>query len=103
MSVTKFTRQCVQREIRALTKNPVDHIRAKPNDNNILEVNYVIEGPEDSPYAGGFYHGVVRAPHASMRRRGTPTHSRDRGGVACAAEATKGVPDEAPCDQDVDA
>lgn len=60
MTVSKYTKQCIQREFRALRKAPVEHVRAMPNDHNILEVNYVIEGPPDSPYAGGYYHGIVR-------------------------------------------
>ena len=59
-SVSKFTRACIQREIKQLHKNVPENVRALPNDNNILEINYVIHGSKDTPYAGGWYHGVVR-------------------------------------------
>lgn len=31
----------------------------EPLPSNILEWHYVIEGPKDSPYYGGFYHGAL--------------------------------------------
>jgi ubiquitin-conjugating enzyme E2 J2 len=37
-------------------------IRAVPLDNDILIFHYVIEGPPDTPYAHGFYHGVLKFP-----------------------------------------
>lgn len=36
--------------------------QAKPLDSDILIFHYVIEGPPDSPYAGGHYHGVLKFP-----------------------------------------
>ena len=45
-----------------LQKKPIDLIRALPREDNILEWHYLIEGPKDSPYAGGFYHGVLKFP-----------------------------------------
>jgi len=30
------------------------HAQAMPLDTNMLEVHYVLKGPDDSPYAGGF-------------------------------------------------
>ena len=42
-----------------LKKDPVPYIVAEPNPSNILEWHYVVSGPPDTPYEGGFYHGKV--------------------------------------------
>ena len=42
-----------------LKKDPVPYIIAEPLPSNILEWHYVVTGPKDSPYAGGYYHGKV--------------------------------------------
>ncbi|CAO1388339.1 unnamed protein product [Diamesa hyperborea] len=42
-----------------LKQDPVPFINAEPLPSNILEWHYVIEGPKDSPYYGGFYHGAL--------------------------------------------
>jgi len=57
----------LQRELKALFKNPLDDpkIIAQPNESNILEWHYVLEGPTDdpkSPYTGGIYHGKIIFP-----------------------------------------
>ena len=57
----------LQRELKALHKNPLTHpkIIAQPNESNILEWHYVLEGPADdpkSPYQGGIYHGKLVFP-----------------------------------------
>jgi ubiquitin-conjugating enzyme E2 J2 len=52
----------LQKELVAIQKNPVEHISTTPNENNLLEWHYVIEGPTGSVYEGGFYHGVLRFP-----------------------------------------
>ena len=40
-------------------RDPVPYIVAEPLPSNILEWHYVVTGPPDSPYAGGFYQGKV--------------------------------------------
>jgi len=45
-----------------LMKEPIPYIVAEPLASNILECHYVITGPPDSPYAGGFYHGKLVFP-----------------------------------------
>ncbi|KAF3774569.1 Ubiquitin-conjugating enzyme E2 34 [Nymphaea thermarum] len=58
-------RACVkrlQKEYRALCKEPVPHILARPNPNDILEWHYVLEGSEGTPFAGGIYYGKVKFP-----------------------------------------
>eukprot|EP00578_Thalassiosira_sp_NH16_P019993 CAMPEP_0181100928 /NCGR_PEP_ID=MMETSP1071-20121207/13466_1 /TAXON_ID=35127 /ORGANISM="Thalassiosira sp., Strain NH16" /LENGTH=224 /DNA_ID=CAMNT_0023183713 /DNA_START=242 /DNA_END=916 /DNA_ORIENTATION=+ len=57
----------LQRELKALHKNPLSNpkITAMPNENNILEWHYVLEGTTDdpkSPYKGGIYHGKLIFP-----------------------------------------
>lgn len=52
----------LQKELISIKKNPVDHISTTPNEDNLLEWHYVIEGPPGSVYEGGFYHGVLRFP-----------------------------------------
>lgn len=52
------------RELQALNKNPLTspRIQAMPNEANILEWHYVIEGSSGTPYHGGFYHGKLIFP-----------------------------------------
>ncbi|KAH9253332.1 hypothetical protein BASA81_008683 [Batrachochytrium salamandrivorans] len=52
----------LQKELVAIQKNPVQSISTTPNESNLLEWHYVIEGPKDSPYEGGYYHGILRFP-----------------------------------------
>ena len=58
---------CMRRltkELRALAKDPIKSpkITVAPNEANILEMHYVIEGSENTPYAGGVYHGKLIFP-----------------------------------------
>lgn len=58
---------CVRRltkELRALQKDPIrtPKITIAPNESNILEMHYVIEGSPGTPYAGGIYHGKLIFP-----------------------------------------
>lgn len=43
-------------------QDPVDHIQAHPNPNNILEWHFAMEGPSDTHFAGGIYHGKILFP-----------------------------------------
>jgi len=45
-----------------LQRDPVPYIEAAPLPSNILEWHYVVKGPEDTPYFGGFYHGKLIFP-----------------------------------------
>eukprot|EP00803_Ostreobium_quekettii_P002319 evm.model.scf_2143.1 EVM.evm.TU.scf_2143.1 scf_2143:23542-24291(-) len=62
MSVDKSCLARLQREYRALLKDPVPGIEAHPQPNNLLEWHYVLQGAEDSHYAGGLYHGKISFP-----------------------------------------
>lgn len=58
---------CVRRltkELAELRKEPMQapRITVSPNESNILEMHYVIEGNEDTPYVGGVYHGKLIFP-----------------------------------------
>ena len=54
----------LQKEARALAKNPLQNptIIAVPNESNILEWHYVLEGGRGTPYEGGHYHGKIIFP-----------------------------------------
>ena len=52
----------LRKELKSLQKEPVDNIRALPRESNILEWHYVIEGGKDTPYEGGWYHGIIKFP-----------------------------------------
>ncbi|XP_023525329.1 ubiquitin-conjugating enzyme E2 34-like [Cucurbita pepo subsp. pepo] len=52
----------LQKEYRALCKEPVSHIVARPSPSDILEWHYVLEGSEGTPFAGGYYHGKIKFP-----------------------------------------
>ncbi|XP_019873594.1 ubiquitin-conjugating enzyme E2 J2 isoform X2 [Aethina tumida] len=45
-----------------LKRDPVPYITAEPLPSNILEWHYVVCGPENTPYEGGFYHGKLVFP-----------------------------------------
>ena len=58
---------CVRRltkELKDLKKSPIENptITVAPNESNILEMHYVIEGSPDTPYDGGVYHGKLIFP-----------------------------------------
>ena len=52
------------KELKSLAKDPIKSpkITVCPNESNILEMHYVIEGSEGTPYAGGIYHGKLLFP-----------------------------------------
>jgi ubiquitin-conjugating enzyme E2 J2 len=58
---------CVRRltkELAAMKKDPMTSpkITVAPNDANILEMHYVMEGSPGTPYEGGVYHGKLLFP-----------------------------------------
>jgi ubiquitin-conjugating enzyme E2 J2 len=52
------------KELSALRKDPIrsPKITVAPNEANILEMHYVIEGSKKTPYEGGIYHGKIIFP-----------------------------------------
>ncbi|KIK57550.1 hypothetical protein GYMLUDRAFT_263047 [Collybiopsis luxurians FD-317 M1] len=57
MSITPQALRRLMREISELKKSPPEGIRIQDNDDdsNILDVVGIIEGPEGTPYAGGYF------------------------------------------------
>lgn len=45
-----------------LKRDPLPYIVAEPLPSNILEWHYVVQGPENSVYHGGYYHGKLLFP-----------------------------------------
>ncbi|XP_065219347.1 ubiquitin-conjugating enzyme E2 J2-like [Planococcus citri] len=45
-----------------LKKDPIPYIEAEPLPSNILEWYYVVRGPENTPYEGGYYLGKLVFP-----------------------------------------
>ncbi|KAL5579684.1 hypothetical protein UlMin_015793 [Ulmus minor] len=52
----------LQKEYRALCKEPVSHVVARPSPNDILDWHYVLEGSKGTPFEGGFYYGRIKFP-----------------------------------------
>ena len=52
----------LRKEFQRVSKSPPEFITAMPLESNILEWHFVIEGPPNSPYAGGIYHGKLVFP-----------------------------------------
>ena len=52
------------KELSALKKDPIGEprITVAPNESNILEMHYVIEGSKQSSFEGGVYHGKLIFP-----------------------------------------
>lgn len=49
----------LQQDYMNLQKGPMPYIKAEPLPADMLEWHYVIQGPEDTPYLGGYYHGTL--------------------------------------------
>ncbi|CAH8514909.1 Ubiquitin-conjugating enzyme E2 J2, variant 2 [Schistosoma haematobium] len=54
--------QRLKQDYLRLSKDPVPYITAEPLPTNLFEWHYVIKGPVDSPYKGGYYHGKLVFP-----------------------------------------
>jgi ubiquitin-conjugating enzyme E2 J2 len=54
----------LKRELTAMKKDPIcdPKITVAPNETNLLEMHYVIEGSKGTPYEGGIYHGKLIFP-----------------------------------------
>jgi ubiquitin-conjugating enzyme E2 J2 len=52
------------KELKALQKDPIQDPRiiVNPNERNLLEMHYVIEGSKGTPFEGGVYHGKLIFP-----------------------------------------
>ncbi|VDM18243.1 unnamed protein product [Hydatigera taeniaeformis] len=54
--------QRLQQDYLRLVRDPVPFVIAHPLHTNIFEWHYLVCGPPDSPYHGGFYHGKLIFP-----------------------------------------
>ena len=54
----------LRKELKSLSKDPIrdPRIVVAPNESNLLEMHYVIEGSTGTPYEGGIYHGKLIFP-----------------------------------------
>lgn len=50
----------LQKEYRALLKDPVPQVTAHPLPSNLLEWHYVLEGATGTEFEGGVYHGKIQ-------------------------------------------
>lgn len=58
-------KQCLlrlQKEYKALVKEPVPSITAHPSPSDLLEWHFVLEGAKGTDYEGGVYHGRLQFP-----------------------------------------
>ncbi|KAH7908839.1 ubiquitin-conjugating enzyme/RWD-like protein [Hygrophoropsis aurantiaca] len=55
MSLTPATMRRLMRELTELRSSPPEGIRVVTNEDNMLDVTGIIEGPEGTPYAGGYF------------------------------------------------
>ncbi|XP_055343662.1 ubiquitin-conjugating enzyme E2 J2-like [Paramacrobiotus metropolitanus] len=58
----QFATTRLQKEFIELLQDPVPYVSAAPNPNNLLEWYYVLRGPEQTPYDGGYYLGRLIFP-----------------------------------------
>ncbi|KAI0742498.1 ubiquitin-conjugating enzyme/RWD-like protein [Daedaleopsis nitida] len=55
MSISSAVIRRLMRELNELRTNPPDGIRVVVNEDNMLDVTGIVEGPEGTPYAGGYF------------------------------------------------
>ncbi|KAK7680784.1 hypothetical protein QCA50_016092 [Cerrena zonata] len=55
MSVTPAVMRRLMRELAELQNSPPEGIRVVTSEDNMLDVTGIIEGPEGTPYAGGYF------------------------------------------------
>jgi len=55
MSIPPAVMRRVMRELSDLEKNPPEGIRVQTSDEDMLDVTGIIEGPDGTPYAGGYF------------------------------------------------
>ncbi|KAJ4480957.1 ubiquitin-conjugating enzyme/RWD-like protein [Lentinula aciculospora] len=55
MSISPAALRRLMRELSELKKSPPEGIRVQTSDDNMLDVVGIIEGPDGTPYAGGYF------------------------------------------------
>lgn len=61
-SVSSTATARLKQDYLRLMRDPVPYVIAAPLANNILTWHYVVTGPVDTPYDGGYYHGKLVFP-----------------------------------------
>ncbi|KAF5316142.1 hypothetical protein D9619_006633 [Psilocybe cf. subviscida] len=59
---SKAAQKRLSKEYVAMQKEPPPFVWAAPDEKNILNWNFLIRGPPDSPFSGGEYHGILLFP-----------------------------------------
>lgn len=59
-AVPKATVARIQRDLREIAESPLPGILVAPDEASILVVHALVIGVEKTPYAGGFFHFIVR-------------------------------------------
>ena len=54
--------QRLKKEYKRIQIEPIENIDCMPCEHNLLEWHYVIKGPKNSIYQGGYYHGKLIFP-----------------------------------------
>jgi ubiquitin-conjugating enzyme E2 G1 len=54
----------LSREYQNLIKEPIDNVNFIVNQSNLLNWEFTIIGPHDSPYEGGIYNGIIVFPES---------------------------------------
>ncbi|GMH33001.1 hypothetical protein BSKO_00835 [Bryopsis sp. KO-2023] len=62
MSASKSCLVRLQREYKALVKEPVPNVTAHPLSKDVLQWHYVLEGSKGTEYEGGVFHGKIIFP-----------------------------------------
>jgi ubiquitin-conjugating enzyme E2 J2 len=52
----------LRKELKVISADPPPHIHVSCDESNILSWSFLLEGPEDTPYEGGWYWGRLRFP-----------------------------------------
>eukprot|EP00401_Gymnodinium_catenatum_P045136 CAMPEP_0117616776 /NCGR_PEP_ID=MMETSP0784-20121206/85237_1 /TAXON_ID=39447 /ORGANISM="" /LENGTH=217 /DNA_ID=CAMNT_0005420569 /DNA_START=90 /DNA_END=743 /DNA_ORIENTATION=+ len=52
----------LRKELKAILSDPPPHIHVSCDESNMLAWSYLLEGPPDTPYEGGWYWGRLKFP-----------------------------------------
>ena len=66
----------LRKELERFYQDPPDHIQVAVNERDMFEWHYLLEGPEGTPYAGGW--SVAARCDPPRRTRHTSHHARIR-------------------------
>merc|ERR1719226_394846 len=55
----------LRKDLKAIGADPPPHIHVSCDESNILSWSYLLEGPPDTVYEGGWYWGILRFPKDS--------------------------------------